>query len=47
MYGQTEASPRMSYLPSKMLRKKMGSIGEPIPGGKFYLINDDRKIANH
>ena len=46
MYGQTEASPRMSYLPPKMLRRKIGSIGEPIPGGKFYLINDGSKIIN-
>ena len=46
MYGQTEASPRMSYLPPKMLSKKIGSIGMPIPGGKFYLINDGSKIID-
>ena len=39
MYGQTEATARMSYLPPKMLTKKMGSIGIAIPGGKFKIIN--------
>ena len=46
MYGQTEASPRMSYLPPNMLRKKLGSIGIPIPGGKFYLINEKHQITS-
>ena len=44
MYGQTEASPRMSYLPPNMLRSKLGSIGIPIPGGKFYLIDDKERV---
>lgn len=39
MYGQTEASPRMSYLPSDKCIEKYSSIGVPIPGGKF-LIRD-------
>ncbi len=46
MYGQTEASPRMSYLSSNMLSTKIGSIGEAIPGGKFCLINDESKIID-
>ena len=46
MYGQTEASPRMSYLPSKMMKNKLGSIGVPIPGGRFYLIDGNKKIIN-
>ena len=37
MYGQTEASPRMTYLPFNMLEKKIGSIGIPIPGGSIKL----------
>ncbi len=37
MYGQTEASPRMSYLSFKIARKKIGSIGKAIPGGKMFL----------
>ena len=36
MYGQTEATARMSYLPfSKLKEEKIGSIGIAIPGGKF------------
>jgi acyl-CoA synthetase (AMP-forming)/AMP-acid ligase II len=32
MYGQTEASARLSYVPPERLREKLGSIGMPIPG---------------
>lgn len=41
MYGQTEATSRMSYLPSERLPLKAGSIGIAIPNGKFYLIDED------
>ena len=44
MYGQTEASPRMSYLPPSMLESKLGSIGIPIPGGKFSLIDYNEDV---
>ena len=48
MYGQTEASPRMSYLYPEQLLNKLGSIGLVIPGGKFYLIDSlGKKIKNH
>lgn len=40
MYGQTEASPRISYLPPLCIEKKIGSIGIPIPGGELYLISE-------
>jgi acyl-coenzyme A synthetase/AMP-(fatty) acid ligase len=40
MYGQTEATARMSYLPSEMALTKAGSIGIAIPGGKFSLIDE-------
>lgn len=39
MYGQTEASPRMSYLPHDKAVAKCASIGIAIPGGKFSLID--------
>tara|TARA_S200000501_G_C20833252_1_gene748236 strand:+ start:615 stop:2018 length:1404 start_codon:yes stop_codon:yes gene_type:complete len=39
MYGAAEATARMSYLPIKYLKKKIGSIGIPIRGGKFWLEN--------
>ena len=37
MYGQTEASPRISYIEYPKNKKKLGSIGKPIPGGKLSL----------
>ena len=37
MYGQTEASPRISYVPPDRLADKPGSIGIPIPGGHLEL----------
>jgi acyl-coenzyme A synthetase/AMP-(fatty) acid ligase len=40
MYGQTEATARMSYLPTELSLSKLGSIGIPIPGGEFSLIDD-------
>ena len=40
MYGQTEATARMSYVPLDSLPKKAGSIGIAIPKGKF-LIQDN------
>ena len=43
MYGQTEASPRISYLKPEFSEKKIGSIGKGIPGTKIYIINDAGK----
>ena len=42
MYGQTEAAPRMSYLPFNRALEKYASIGIAIPGGKFSIrdVND-------
>jgi long-chain acyl-CoA synthetase len=40
MYGQTEASPRISYVPPDRLREKFGSIGIPIPSGSLSLAKD-------
>jgi long-chain acyl-CoA synthetase len=37
MYGQTEASPRISYVPPERLLDKVGSIGIPIPGGRLWI----------
>jgi long-chain acyl-CoA synthetase len=39
MYGQTEAAPRLSYLPPKMLEQKLGSIGKAIPGVELDLVD--------
>lgn len=43
MYGQTEATARMSYLPAEKALEKYGSMGIAIPGGKFSLIDVDGK----
>lgn len=40
MYGQTEASPRVSYLPPERLKDKIGSIGIPVPGVNIKVMND-------
>ena len=37
MYGQTEATARMSYVPADHAIDKAGSIGIAIPGGKFWV----------
>ncbi|MGH3682213.1 MAG: AMP-binding protein, partial [Natronosporangium sp.] len=37
MYGQTEATARMAYLPPELAATHPGSIGGPIPGGSFRL----------
>lgn len=39
MYGQTEATARMSYLPLEHSLDKYASIGIAIPGGKFSLMD--------
>ncbi len=37
MYGQTEATARISYVPPERLSEKIGTIGVPIPGGRLRL----------
>ena len=44
MYGQTEATARMSFVPTEFALKKAGSIGIPIPNGEFFLIDGDDKL---
>ena len=44
MYGQTEATARMSYLEPEFGISKLGSIGKGIPGGTFSLKDDNGKI---
>lgn len=40
MYGQTEATARMSYLPFEKSLTKLGSMGIAIPGGEFSLVDE-------
>jgi len=37
MYGATEATARMAYLPPELAQSRPTSIGRPIPGGAFTL----------
>jgi acyl-CoA synthetase (AMP-forming)/AMP-acid ligase II len=39
MYGQTEATARLSYLPPKFLDTKPGSIGRGIPGVQLSVVD--------
>lgn len=46
MYGQTEATARMSYLPAQYAVQKCSSIGMPIPGGRFSIIDQSGNEIN-
>lgn len=46
MYGQTEATARMSYLPPEYAILKCGSMGIAIPGGEFSLIDDNAALIH-
>lgn len=40
MYGQTEATARLTWLPAQRLSEKMGSVGIPIPGVRIEVRNE-------
>ena len=41
MYGQTEATARMSVLPCDMILSRLGSAGLPVPGGRFKIVEGE------
>lgn len=43
MYGQSEATARMAYLPANKALEKCGSMGIAIPGGTFHLLDEQGK----
>ncbi len=46
MYGQTEATARLSYLPPQVLGEKLGSIGRGIPGVTLEVLDENgRPVA--
>ncbi len=45
MYGQTEATARMAYMPAAELRRRPGSIGVAIPGGKLTVVDEAGKAV--
>ena len=40
MYGQTEATSRLSYLPHEFFGSKTGSIGKGIPGTELQVVDE-------
>jgi len=40
MYGQTEASPRVTWLPPDKLKEKMGSVGIEVTGVKVKIVDE-------
>ena len=46
MYGQTEAAPRMAWLPHTQLLTHPDVIGQAIPGGEFWIERDGVRAAD-
>jgi long-chain acyl-CoA synthetase len=44
MYGQTEGTARLSYLDPQYNFLKTGSIGKPIPGGRFQICDENGNL---
>jgi acyl-CoA synthetase (AMP-forming)/AMP-acid ligase II len=40
MYGQTEASARLAYVPAEDLERKLGSAGKAIPGVELLVVDE-------
>ena len=45
MYGQTEATARMAYVPPELLLDNPDRIGVAIPGGAFHLIDEAGRVV--
>lgn len=45
MYGQTEATARLSYLPPEFLDAKLGSIGKGIPGVTLRVLGENGRCV--
>jgi len=45
MYGQTEATARLSYVPPERLDEKVESIGKPIPGVTLRVVDESGRDA--
>lgn len=44
MFGQTEATARLSYLPSSKLEEKAGSVGIAIPGVELAVVDEQGEV---
>ena len=45
MYGQTEATARLSYLPPEFIKTKTDSIGKAIPNVELKIVNEKGEIT--
>lgn len=45
MYGQTEATARLSYLDPSLLKSKVGSIGKAIPGVMLNIVDENDRLV--
>jgi long-chain acyl-CoA synthetase len=45
MYGQTEATARLSYLTPDLILKKPNSIGKAVPGVILRVVNNDKDVS--
>lgn len=45
MYGQTEATARITVAPPSLLKRHIGTAGYPIPNGEISIINSDGPIG--
>ena len=43
MYGQTEATARLAYLPPERAEEKAGSIGRAIPGVELQVVDEEAR----
>jgi len=44
MYGQTEATARMAYLPPELAETNPSAVGIPIPGGSFEILGSGELV---
>ncbi len=44
MYGQTEAAPRISYLPPDLAWRYPQAIGKAVPGGELFLQSNNGEV---
>lgn len=45
MYGQTEATSRLTYLLPERLDEKLGSVGIPVDGVELHIVHEDGRAA--
>ena len=45
MYGQTEATSRLTWLPPERLDDKLGSVGIPVDGVELRIVHEDGREA--